>query len=270
MSIENYKPDLWESAILGNFHESSFVGLITTPPTDTKGKKVLFNRINKGAWKKHDKTKPIEWSQVSTTLKEMEFPHEKYYAFMVSDVDSIQAQDDVLRAVTKEQTGVIGEEIDQEVVTHIISKMSEENTMGSDSEKLPVTPESAYELLVDLNTMATMKKVPVSERYFIISPLYLALLEKDSRFTNKYEILENGLVDGANINGSKLIARADNPIDKVLLTHKSGTSYAMQLEGNPEGIRLQDFFSDGVRGLVKYGYEQLRDDCSFLAHVKYE
>ncbi|EOU1808398.1 hypothetical protein IZT13_002994, partial [Clostridium perfringens] len=72
--------------------------------------------------------------------------------------------------------------------------------------------------------------------------------------------------DGANINGTKLIVRADNPQDKILLTQKSGTGYAMQID-EVEAMRLTDYIADGVRGLTNYGYVQLRDNCSVVANI---
>ncbi|WP_461207828.1 hypothetical protein [Clostridium sp. DL1XJH146] len=269
MAIDNYKPTLWEDSIMENFHDSSFVGVITTPPVEKKGEKVIFNRIQPGAWKDYTKGQKIEWSDVATTKVEMTFPEEKYYAFMVDDCDSIQLKDDVLKSVTKEQSGVLGEEINQEVVTYITENIAAENIIGTDLEKELVTKSNAYDLLVDLNTKANKLKVPVGGRYFIISPDFLALIAKDDRFTTQYSILKNGVVEGATVNGTTLICKADNPVDKVVLTHPSGTGYAMQLDGAPEAVRLVDYIGDGVRGLVKYGYTKLRNESSCMAFIKY-
>ncbi|MCW6111619.1 hypothetical protein [Clostridium sporogenes] len=270
MAIENFKPTLWEGSIMENFHDSSFVGLITTPPVDKRGEKVIFNRIQKGVWKEYTSGKPITWDQVATTKVELDFPKQKYFAFMVDDCDAVQTKGDVLKSVTKEQSGVLGEEVDQEVINFISVNVAKKNTIGTIEAPQLVKVTNAYDTLVDLNTMANKKKIPVTERYFIISPDYLALLEKDDRFTKEYKILQNGLLDGVTVNGNRIICKADNPADKVLLTHKSGTGYGMQLDGSAEAVRLQDYFADGVKGLVKYGYTELREESSFLAHIKYE
>lgn len=269
MAIENYKPTLWEDSIMENFHDSSFVGIITTPPVETKGEKVVFNRIAPGAWKEYVNGQKIEWKEVATTKVEMGFPKQKYFAFMVDDCDKVQLNGDVLNSVTKEQSGVLGEEVDQEVAEFIASNIAPKNTIGSDANKELVNKSNAYDLLVDLNTKANKLKVPVTDRYFIISPDYLALLAKDDRFTKEYKVLQNGIIEGATINGATIICKADNPIDKVILTHPSGTGYAMQLAGSPEAVRLVDYIGDGVRGLVKYGYTKLRNESSCMAYVKF-
>ncbi|GAA0780025.1 hypothetical protein GCM10008908_39420 [Clostridium subterminale] len=269
MAIENYKPTLWEDSIMENFHDSSFVGIITTPPVEKKGEKVVFNRIAPGAWKQYTTGQKIEWSAVATTKVEMTFPNQKYYAFMIDDCDAVQTKNDVLNSVTKEQSGVLGEEVDQEVIGFIVNNISPENTIGAVGTEELVNKSNAYEFLVDLNTMANKNKVPLTDRYFIIPPDYLALLAKDERFTNEYTVLENGIVEGATINGTTLICKADNPLNQVILTHKSGTGYAMQLSGDAEAVRLQDYFGDGVRGIVKYGYTELRNESSYMAYVKF-
>lgn len=270
MAIENYKPTLWEAAIMENFHENSFVGLITTPPVEKKGEKVVFNRVPKGTWKKYTNGQKIEWSTVATTKVEMTFPNQKYYAFMVDDCDQVQLNGEVLSSVTKEQSGVLGEEIDQEVIKYIAENIDIANTIGTTENKELVNKSNAYDLLVDLNTKANKLKVPLTDRYFILSPDYLGLLAKDERFTKEYSVLQNGIIEGATINGTTLICKAENPTDKVILTHKSGTGYAMQLTGDAEAVRLVDYFGDGVRGIVKYGYEKLRDESSCMAHIKFK
>ncbi|HLR35721.1 MAG TPA: hypothetical protein VK071_10415 [Tissierellales bacterium] len=268
MALENFKPTLWEDAIMENFHNSSFVGLITTPPVEKRGEKVIFNRIQKGIWKEYTGDK-ITWDEVATTKVEMTFPHQKYFAYMVDDVDEVQTakSGETLRAITKEQSEVLGEEVDQEVIAYIADNTIEDNTIGTEIDPILVNPINAYDTLVDLNTLGNKQKLPVTDRYFIISPDYLGLLEKDDRFTKEYEILTNGIVEGANINGNTLIVKADNPADKVLLTHPSSTGFGMQLGGDAEAVRLQDYFAEGVRGLVKYGYTQLREEASCIAHI---
>lgn len=273
MSFDNFKPTVWQKGFIENFHESSFVSLITTPPTEVKGnEKCVFTRLGKGNWKDYPVGGKITWEQVAGTKIELTYPNEKYYAHMVEDVDAIQTNEDVLKEVTAEQTAVIAEIIDQEVLADIIKNTKTENIIGTTEAPVTVKTAKAYEILVDLNKMANKKKVPSEGRYFLINPDFLAELEKDDRFTKEYTILQNGLLQGSScvVNGTQFIVRADNPVNKVVLVHKKGEGFGMQKEGTePEVCRLQDYFADGVRGLVKYGYVALRDDCSFYANVSY-
>ena len=267
MSVESFKPTLWEKNILKNFAESSFVGLITVPPVETKGEKVVFNRITSGAWSDYQVGNPITWSQVSTSMVEMTFDKQKYFAFMLDDVDKAQMADDIMGSVTEEQSNLLGELISQEVVQDIITNTSTDNTIGTKDTPIKLTNANAYDTLVDMNVKMSDNKVPMSDRYFIISNKVLGLLEKDERFTKtNYEVLTNGLIDGTSINGAKIIVRADNPQTQILLTQKSGTGYAMQLN-EVEAMRLENYVADGVRGVVSYGHKALRDNCSVVANI---
>ena len=49
MALENFKKTLWEQKVLENFNEVGFIGEITTPPTEVRGEKVIFNRITPNA-----------------------------------------------------------------------------------------------------------------------------------------------------------------------------------------------------------------------------
>ena len=268
MSVANFKETIWEKNILLNFAESSFVGLITTPPTETKGEKVVFNRITSSAWKQYQTGQKITWDEVATSKVEMAFDKAKYFAFMLDDVDAAQTADDVMKSVTQEQSNLLGELVSQEVVKYIITNTKTENVIHQQEKPITITNANAYDTLVDMNVKMSDNKVPMADRYFIICNKVLGMLEKDDRFTKNYTVLENGLVDGANINGSKLIVRADNPQDKILLTQRSGTGYAMQID-EVEAMRLTDYIADGVRGLNNYGYTQLRDNCSVVANITF-
>ncbi len=266
MALENFKKTLWEQKVLENFNEVGFIGEITTPPTEVRGEKVIFNRITPNAWKDYQAGTKITWDTVASTKVEMAFDKQKYWAVQVDDVDKVQADNDVLGAVTKGQSGALGEIIDQEVVKYVIANTEQENIIAAAESKINITKENAYDTLVDMNVHMSDKKVPMADRYFIISNKYLGLLEKDDRFTKNYTILESGIIDGANINGAKLIVRADNPQDKILLMQKSGIGYAMQIN-ETEAMRLQDYIGEGVRGLVSYGYTILKSECSVLANI---
>ena len=91
----------------------------------------------------------------------------------------------------------------------------------------------------------------------IINSTYLGLLSKDDRFTKNYTILENGVVEGASINGSQLVVSEELPADKYILAHKEAWVHGIQLS-KIEALRLETTFADGVRGLQVSGAKVLR------------
>lgn len=48
MAADNFKPTLWEGALLANFHSVSIADVLATKPTETKEIKVIFNRVAGG------------------------------------------------------------------------------------------------------------------------------------------------------------------------------------------------------------------------------
>ena len=51
MAADNFKPTLWEGALLANFHSVSIADVLATKPTEIKGQKVIFNRVAGGTLK---------------------------------------------------------------------------------------------------------------------------------------------------------------------------------------------------------------------------
>jgi hypothetical protein len=269
MPLENYKATLWSDSIIENYHNSSFIGEISTAPVEIKGERIIFNRLVPAAWKNYLSGQKITWDEVATTKLEMTFPNQKYYAFLISEVDEVQIVGDVINAVTKEQSAALAEQIDQEVVKYIIDNVTAERSIGTKDAPELTNKTTCYDMLVDMNTLANKAKVPTQGRYMIIPPDFLALLNKSEKFTTQYTILENGIIEGATVNGATLICKADNPVDKIVLTIAGATGFAMQIEPDGEAVKLVDFFGTGIRGLVKYGYTKLRDEASCVAFIKY-
>lgn len=48
MAADNFKPTLWEGALLANFHSVSIADVLATKPAEIKGQKVIFNRVAGG------------------------------------------------------------------------------------------------------------------------------------------------------------------------------------------------------------------------------
>ena len=51
MAVDNFKPTLWEGALLHNFHSVSIADTMCTKPSKIDGKQVTFNRVAAGTLK---------------------------------------------------------------------------------------------------------------------------------------------------------------------------------------------------------------------------
>lgn len=257
MSVESFKPTLWEGALIANFHSLSIADVLATPPSDIKGNKVTFNRVAAGTLK--DYTGTVEWADINTTPVDMIFDKKKYFAFALDDVDKVQTKGDVMAATTKEHSAVLSEVYDKDFFAALLAGTTMK--IGSSSAKKKVTPVNAYDFIVDLGTMLSKKKVPKVSRFVTVNADYLGLLGKDKRFTDNPKVLENGIVEGQVINGMQVMCSEELPANVILASHKSAIGAAKQIE-EMEAMRLQNKFADGIRGLCVYGHKVLRDDAS--------
>ena len=177
-------------------------------------------------------------------------------SFKVDDVDAVQAAGDLIDPHVAEAGYGLQEATDKYVLDEAL-KTSNEVTKGSDK---------AYDLIVKCNTALNKNKVPKAERFAVINSEVLEELQLDARFTKEYKILENGIIEGANINGTQLVfsEELNNGACAVVVLHKSAIGFGKQLE-KTEAMRLESSFADGVRGLQVCGKQTLRED----AVVKY-
>ncbi|WP_461818261.1 phage major capsid protein [Faecalimonas sp.] len=257
MSVESFKPTLWEGALIANFHSLSIADVLATPPSEIKGHKVTFNRVAAGTIKDYAGT--VEWEDIDTTPVDMVFDKEKYFAFALDDVDKVQTKGDVMAATTKEHSAVLSETYDKDFFAALLAGTTMK--IGSSSAKKKVTSVNAYDFIVDLGTMLSKKKVPKVNRFVTVNADYLGLLGKDKRFTDNPKVLENGIVEGQVINGMQVMCSEELPANVILASHKSAIGAAKQIE-EMEAMRLQNKFADGIRGLCVYGHKVLRDDAS--------
>lgn len=265
MSVENFKPTLWEGALLYNFHSVSVAGALCVKPVDIKGNKVIFNRIGAGTVKDYEGS--VEWDDINTTPIEMTFDKKKYFAFALDDCDKAQLKSDVMGPTTKEHAAVLAETYDVDFFTTLAAGAKTANKIGSTSAKKKVTHANIYNYIVDLGTILSKTKVPKTERYVTVDAEILGLLSKDRRFTANPKVLANGVVEGQTINGMQVVCSEEKPVGTVIAHHKSAIGAAKQLD-EMEAMRLQSSFADGIRGLMMYGSKVLRSEA--IATLYYE
>lgn len=265
MSVENFKPTLWEGALLANFHSKSVADALSTKPVEINGNKVIFNRIGSGNVKDYDGT--VSWDDINTTPIEMTFPKKKYFAFALDDCDKAQIKGDVMIATASEHSASLLEVYDKDFYLDLSSGVNTANVIGSKSTKKKITPANVYDYIVDLGTILGKNKVPKGNRFVTVDSEVLGLLSKDKRFTSNPTVLENGIVEGQKINGLQVVCSEEKPANIIVAHHKSAIGAAKQID-EMEAMRLQSSFADGIRGLCQYGSKVLRDEAIAVLHYE--
>jgi hypothetical protein len=250
MSVTNFIPVLWESRLLAKFHERSITDLITTAPTKVEGNKIIFNHVSDVSINPYTGT--VNFEDLTTSKVELPLDHKNYWAFKVDDVDAVQSAGDLIDPHVQEAGYGLQEATDKYVLDEALKTL---NTVTKNELK-------AYDIIVKCNTELNKKKVPKADRFAVINAEVLEELNLDARFTANYTILENGIIEGGDINGTKLIFSEELNEGEyaIVALHKSAIGYGKQLE-ETEAMRLQNSFADGVRGLQVDGVKTLRPDA---------
>ena len=249
MAVNSFIPQIWEARLMAKFHERAIVDLITMAPTRVEGNKVIFNAVSEVDVKDYEGS--VAFDSLSTSAIELDLNHKKYFAFKVDDVDAVQAAGDLIDPHVAEAGYKLQEAADKYVLDAALAGGQSVAAEGK-----------AYDVIVKCNTALNKNKVPKGERAIVINAEVLEELQLDERFTHHYQILENGVIEGADINGVKLIFSEELNAGTfaVVALHKSAIGYACQLK-ETEAMRLQDAFADGVRGLQVDGVKVLRADA---------
>ena len=255
MAVTNFIPQIWEARLLAKFYERSIADIITTSPTKFEGNKVIFNKVSDVAINPYSGT--VNFEDLTTSKVELTLDNKNYWAFKVDDVDAVQSAGDLIDPHVEEAGYGLQEATDKFVLTEALKTSNTVSKAGD---------EKAYDLIVKANTALNKKKVPKAQRYAVINAEVLEDLQLDARFTLQYTILENGIIEGANINGTQLVfsEELNEGTFAIVVLHKSAIGYAKQLE-ETEAMRLQNSFADGIRGLQVDGVKTLREE----AIVKY-
>lgn len=258
MAITTFKKDVWEAALMTAWRGISVTDLITTPPTRVEGKKAIFNVVSGGTVK--DYTGTVTYDEAGTEPIELEYNKKKYWALKIDDCDAVQAAGPVLTVLAGEKALDLKEAIDTDTLAEMakIPTASNKQLIGTTSAKISIdSPSKAYDYIVDLGTILSKNKCPMSNRFVLASAEYINLMAKDVRFADNFNVLPNGILQGATINGMTVVQCEEVPANTVLCVHKSAFGFGKQLD-KTEALRLEGSFSDAVRGLAQYGRVALR------------
>ena len=248
MAVTNFIPQIWEARLMAKFHERSVGQLITTSPTKIEGNKIIFNKVSDIALKDYEGS--VSFDDLTTSKVELPMDVKKYWAFKVDDVDAVQSAGALIDPHVAEAGYGLQEATDKLILDEALKTSH------------TVTGEKAYDVIVKANTQLNKHKVPKAERFAIVNAEALEELHLDARFVANYTVLENGIIEGAKINGVQLVfsEELNGGEFAIVVLHKSAIGFGKQLE-ETEAMRLQNAFADGVRGLQVCGVKTLREEA---------
>ena len=175
----------------------------------------------------------------------------KYFNFKVEDIEAVQANVNLMEKAMQRAAYAIGDVIDQYIAAFV-------NQAGINAGEVAVTPQNAYDTLVDLKVKFNKENVPSAGRFVVVPPEFLGMLEKDDRYTKNYDanVMANGVK--GRVAGFDVLESNNVPYvsDGAKYTIMAGTDMAIAYAGQIakiEAYRPEQSFSDACKGLYVYG-----------------
>jgi hypothetical protein len=203
----------------------------------------------------------LNYQLLDDARQELAITQSKYFAFRVDDADQAQQKPKVIDAASSKATRTLAEVADRYVAGFYTSA-------GQIMAASQITAENVYSRLVQAGVMLDEANVPTDGRYMIVPPWMAGRMLENDKFIVKAEPTapKNGQI--ARVAGFDILKSNNVPMTPgdaatstpdtwhVTAGHRVAISYAEQI-AKVEGIRLQDSFADGVRGLHLYGAKVL-------------
>lgn len=272
MAITNMISTVWSSRILEALEKNLVYGQGGVVNRDYEGEisnegdRVhvhSFNDLTIATYTKNSTT--VSYEVLTDSRQTLLIDQSKYFAFKVDDIDEAQMKPKVLDAATNRAGYQLADVADQ-FLAGLYS------TMTNFTATSQVTSSNVYQKLVETKVELDEKNVPQEGRFIILPPWVAGLALQSSTFlaASLPSTLNGaiGMVAGFNVLVSNNVPTSGSSpvVSHIVAGHPLGWSYAEQIT-NVEGIRLEDSFADGVRGLHLYGGKVVLQDALHVLRV---
>ncbi len=287
MAVDNFIPTIWSARILSNLQKTQvYAGLCNR---DYQGEIANFGdtvkiggigAISMAPYTKNSTT--LSWATLTDATQSLLIDQSQYFAFKVDDVDNIQTNVSLIDEAMREAAYAISDVIDAKVAGLHASAAST-NKLGSDGGSALTVgygsgEKDPYKTLVNMGVLLSKSNIPQAGRWAVVPPWFAGMLRKSSTFVaNPAGVTGQSMVNGfvSRVAGFD-IYESNNVTDdaqatktyRIMLGTRDAISLAVQKQPTMEAIRLQDSFSDGVRGLLLYGVKVVRPAALATLYAK--
>lgn len=271
MSLTRFIPAVWAARLLANLEKTLIYGQPGVINRDYEGEireygdRVYVHGIGEIAIADYVRdTTTINYELLDDARKELLIDRSKYFAFRVDDLDTAQQKPKVIDAASQKATRTLADVADQYLAS--LYPKAGQTIDGGSGASVELTAANVYSFVVQAAVMLDEANVPTEGRYMIVPPWVAGLMLMDEKFLLKGDpaLILNGQV--AQAAGFTILKSNNVPVTgsaprvwHITAGHALAISYAEQI-AKVEGLRLQDSFSDGIRGLHLYGAEVLVPD----------
>lgn len=274
MSVDNFIPQIWSARLLENLHKTLVYGQAGVVNRDYEGEiaqwgdRVHINNIGPISVKDYTKNQDIDGPETLTDdRRTLVIDQQKYFNFQIDDVDMAQTRPKLMDEAMREAAFALGDVADQ-FLADKYTEVAAGNEIGSQASPEALTPEDAYDAMVDMAVKLTESNIPRNGRWIVVPPWFHGLLLKDDRFVSfgtaeNRTPLQNGVIGraaGFDVLESNNVPEYDD-VYVVLAGHPIAWTYAEQIPINQmEAYRPEKRFADAMKGLHLYGAKVVRPE----------
>ncbi|KZM78394.1 hypothetical protein [Cellulosimicrobium sp. I38E] len=262
MAITNFKPTIWHAALLENLHAAQVV--VPTLNTEYEGdianggETVRITSVVQPTIKTYAGS--IVRDNLTDTSQDLDIDQKKYYAYLVDDVDAVQAAGSFDSVQTDAAAGLA-----DVAENYLITEMLADGTAGGGTTAVTDFA-GAFGIVSTLRKALTKAKIPTADRFIVANPEFISLLlGPGSSLVKVNEAgadgeLRNGVVGrllGFTVLESPATALANTDKPAAIGYHGRSVAYADQIV-KTRAQTVTDAFGDQVDGLHVYGGKVLR------------
>jgi len=277
MAVDNFIPSIWTARILSNLQKTQvFAGVVNRDyqgEIQNAGDTVKIGGIGAISVSSYTKNSTsLSWATLTDATQSLLIDQAQYFAFKVDDVDAVQVNVNLIDEAMREAAYAISDTIDAKIAS-LYGDAASANKLGSDGASAKVIGYGSSELdpyktLINMGVLLSNANAPTEGRWAVVPPWFAGMLRKSSSFVaNPAGVTGQSMVNGyvARVAGFDLYESNNVTNDaqttktwRIMLGTRQAISLAVQRQPSMEAIRLQDSFSDGVRGLLLYGVKVVR------------
>lgn len=272
MSLDNFIPTIWSGNFLSAFQKASVYtgpGVVNRNwegEIRDKGDRVKLIQIGDPTVSDYVKNSTsLTFETLEDASLFLEINQSKSFSFAIDDVDKAQANGDVMALAMERAAYKMKDTVDQYLAS-LYTSAGVTSGLGTTATPLTVTAKatagsniSITELFATISQKLDEANCPSDGRFIVLPPVLKMKLNLGSiavtGVSQQQQAMTGGFVTNAfgfNIYVSNNVPNTSSAKYRVLAGVPAAITYAEQINST-EALRLQNSFSDGVKGLMLYG-----------------
>ena len=269
MSFELFKPTLWSTRYINNTDKRLvFNKVVDTSWTIQGAKAMKINEIGDVTVSDYTST-GVTFQDIPDAQKVFDIDQKKKFAFQIKDVDKAQMNVSLMDGSMRKAAFAMGDTIDQHIAgLYGQAGITNDTNLGSSTTGLNLYANMMPDLVTYM--LRYLAEANAHDQPWCVAPPWFMQLIGYGMITygtgqfdspgavNQIRPVEAFPFMGINFYQSNNVSN-DGTDYRIMFGTSDAIGFAMQLE-EIEAVRLENYFSDGIKGLNIYGSKVIRPD----------